>query len=81
MPLNHIPIEKQLLDNVGDFALIGPNSYGMINYVNKIAPKKESIIKFYKSDDCILNIEILNRFFIILCSISIVCIKVNTKFD
>jgi hypothetical protein len=30
-------IEKELLDNVGDFALIGPNCYGMINYVNKIA--------------------------------------------
>ena len=30
-------LEKELLDNVGDFALIGPNCYGMINYVNKIA--------------------------------------------
>ena len=30
-------LEKDLLASVGDFALIGPNCYGMINYVNKIA--------------------------------------------
>ena len=32
-----VELEKSLLENVGDFALIGPNCYGMINYVNKIA--------------------------------------------
>ena len=32
-----VELEKLLLENVGDFALIGPNCYGMINYVNKIA--------------------------------------------
>ena len=32
-----VELEKSLVENVGDFALIGPNCYGMINYVNKIA--------------------------------------------
>ena len=32
-----VKLEKELLESVGDFALIGPNCYGMINYVNKIA--------------------------------------------
>ena len=32
-----IKLEKQLIDSAGDLALIGPNCYGAINFVNNVA--------------------------------------------
>ena len=30
-------LEQKLIESVGDFALVGPNCYGVINYVGKTA--------------------------------------------
>ena len=50
-------LEKRLLENVGDFALIGPNCYGMINYVKDNQPKKVLMVTEYSMSD---NISVEN---------------------